>query len=346
MRTAGRIKLGYYPLPVAEGDRIRKRLLFPDKHCSIVDPCVGTGAALLQVTSGATTSLYGIELDTDRAATANQNGIQTVHGNAMDAKANQHQFSMLYLNPPYDTELGPFANQRMEYLFLSHCYRWLANKGVLIFVIPHRAIDSCSAILSSHFSKLKVYGLQEPESVIYKQVVIFGVHSRIDAETQESQRAYLKRCAQNFPSLEVLQEGIPDYAVPPTPSATIKYEGIPFDQVEDLMLKSKSWTQIRQLFNFGPGLQDARPLTPLHSGHVGLLCTAGLLNGVFDEGKKRHIARWRSIKHYDETVSYDAETETKNTITTERFSSELALAYVTGRVEIQTETHNDSPEIT
>jgi hypothetical protein len=27
-----------------------------------------------------------------------------------------------------------------------------------------------------------------------------------------------------------------------------------------------------------------RPITPLHGGHVGLLCTAGLLNGVFGQG--------------------------------------------------------------
>jgi hypothetical protein len=33
------------------------------------------------------------------------------------------------------------------------------------------------------------------------------------------------------------------------------------------------------------------------SPHVGLLCTAGLLNGVFGEREDRHIARWRSVKH-------------------------------------------------
>ena len=30
-----------------------------------------------------------------------------------------------------------------------------------------------------------------------------------------------------------------------------------------------------------------RPITPLHGGHVGLLCTAGLLNGVFGKGDSR-----------------------------------------------------------
>ena len=62
MRTEGRLKLGFFPLPVGKRP-IRKQLLFSDKHCRVVDPCVGAGAALLQVTRGATTSLYGIELD-------------------------------------------------------------------------------------------------------------------------------------------------------------------------------------------------------------------------------------------------------------------------------------------
>ena len=42
-----------------------------------------------------------------------------------------------------------------------------------------------------------------------------------------------------------------------------------------------------------------RPLTPLHGGHVSLLATAGMLNGVFGQGEDRHIAHWRSVKFVD-----------------------------------------------
>jgi len=44
--------------------------------------------------------------------------------------------SLLYLNPPYDSEIGQVANSRMERLFLDHTYRWLAMDGVLVMVIP------------------------------------------------------------------------------------------------------------------------------------------------------------------------------------------------------------------
>jgi hypothetical protein len=43
-----------------------------------------------------------------------------------------------------------------------------------------------------------------------------------------------------------------------------------------------------------------RPITPSHGGHVGLLCTAGSLNGTFGTGEERHIARWRSVKYVTE----------------------------------------------
>jgi hypothetical protein len=52
VRNVARIKLGYYPLPHAEGLRLRKLLVFED-GASAVDPCAGTGAALHQLTEGA-----------------------------------------------------------------------------------------------------------------------------------------------------------------------------------------------------------------------------------------------------------------------------------------------------
>ena len=38
-------------------------------------------------------------------------------------------FSFLYLNPPYDSEIGSMNNKRMEFLFLQHTYRWLVEGG-------------------------------------------------------------------------------------------------------------------------------------------------------------------------------------------------------------------------
>ena len=78
-----------------------------------------------------------------------------------------------------------------------------------------------------------------------------------------------------------------------------------------------------------------RPLTPLHGGHVGLLCTAGMLNGVFGEGEERHIAHWRSVKFTD----HWEDKEPGGTILIhdrERFSHELTLIFSCGKTQILT----------
>ena len=81
MRNAGRLKLGYYPLPVEEAQNIRTLLLACTPY-SAIDPCVGDGTALLEITKDTGAHLVGIELDADRAAATAGKGIATVHGSA------------------------------------------------------------------------------------------------------------------------------------------------------------------------------------------------------------------------------------------------------------------------
>jgi hypothetical protein len=93
------------------------------------------------------------------------------------------------------------------------------------------------------------------------------------------------------------------YEVPHSGPVVLTNVGIPLDEVEDLLPDSAAYPQASRILL--PKQRDVRgrPLTPLHGGHVGLLCTAGMLNGVFGEGEDRHIAHWRSVKftdHWDE----------------------------------------------
>ncbi|MGF7183824.1 hypothetical protein [Tunturiibacter psychrotolerans] len=86
-------------------------------------------------------------------------------------------------------------------------------------------------------------------------------------------------------------------------------------------------------------MSGGRPITPLHGGHVGLLCTAGLLNGVFGEGKERHIARWRTVKS---VTTFEVEEDGyKEVHRRERFSNELALIYEDGQRLVLTEARKE-----
>src|SRR6202045_150435 len=69
-------------------------------------------------------------------------------------------------------------NQRLEFVFLEHTYRWLKPGGVLVLVIPQPQLRVCARTLSEHFTDLSVYRLTDPPSGQYQQVAVFGVRRK------------------------------------------------------------------------------------------------------------------------------------------------------------------------
>jgi hypothetical protein len=100
MRWAGRIRMGYFPLPLSEAERIRRFLCFPDAPSSAIDPCVGDGVAVEVITGGAEVVRSGIELDAYRAEQAKQRVPNIVQGNTLEVQCPVECFGLLYLNPP------------------------------------------------------------------------------------------------------------------------------------------------------------------------------------------------------------------------------------------------------
>ena len=125
------------------------------------------------------------------------------------------------------------------------------------------------------------------------------------------------------------------YEVPPSGPTVLTNTGIPLDEVEDLILDSTAYRQASRILLPKQRHVRGRPLTPLHGGHVGLLCTAGMLNGIFGDGEDRHIAHWRSVKFTDHWEE-EEEGGTKILHDRERFSHELTLVFANGRTQILT----------
>ena len=337
MRLAGRERLGFYPLPIPEAKRIRNFLRFAEQNCSTLDPCIGEGAAFAEITLDAKALRYGIELDAQRATLARSAADEVIHGNCFDVQSPVESFSLIYLNPPYDFEIGEGKSQRMEKLFLDHVYRWLKRTGVLVMVIPLDHIRDCAQVLSSQFRDVHVYRLTEPESVKYKQIVVFGVRrtrperDRLQDSDITRARLWYESAARNADRLSILPaDSDRQYTVPPGERVRLVYKGLPLDQIEDLLLKSSAYRQAAAILFAPPSDVNGRPLTPLHGGHVGLLCTAGLLNGIFGEGETRHIAYWQSVKLVD--TSEEEEDGATVIREKERFSNELTLVFSTGEI--------------
>jgi hypothetical protein len=212
-------------------------------------------------------------------------------------------------------------------------------------VIPQAQLKPCARILGEHFGDLTVYRLTEPESVQYKQVVVLGrrrkrhEHLR-DSALLESVR-WLEMLAWKPDIAALIESPAIRYEVPPSGPVVLTNTGIPLDEVEDLLLDSAAYRQASRILL--PKQRDVRgrPLTPLHGGHVGLLCTAGMLNGVFGEGEDRHIAHWRSLKFTDHWEEEEKD-GTRILHDRERFSHELTLIFANGKTQILTHQKKDS----
>jgi 16S rRNA G966 N2-methylase RsmD len=350
MRKIARQKLGYFPLPSKEAERMRRFLVFSGQGTSVLDPCAGTGAALATITAGANVIPYAIELDAYRAEEAAKSIEHVVHGDCFDVHCQVESFSGLFLNPPYDWEVSEGRNARMEYLFLKHTYRWLKSGGVLVFVIPGERLGACSEILAVHFRDKAIYKLSEPEAVRYKQVVVFGVR-RTRREREQlrdgdvsAAKAKLLGLARNYDELPVLPDlADRQFMVPPSGPAQLVYRGIALDSLEEMLPGSAAYRQAARIL-FAPEVQaTGQPLTPLHGGHIGLLTTSSLVNGIFGEGDDLHVAFWQSAKLTD---TFE-ETDDDGVITIrerQRFTQSLTLVYADGRTAVLDDRRESSEE--
>ena len=344
MRPHGQTKLGFFPLPIPEAKRLKSWLTFPEQF-SALDPCVGDGVAFAHLLKDVAAHRYGIEVDANRADQARALGIETLQANTMDVRCPAEAVSLLYLNPPYDWEAGESNNQRLEAVFLEHTYRWLKAGGVLLFVIPQMRLAKCARLVSEQFVDLRVFRLTEPACLQFKQIVVIATrrkrHARLsDTALLEGVR-YLEMLSTKADLESMGGTAEVRYEVPTSEPVALTNMGIPLDEVEDLLLQSSAYRQAGRVLLPKLGDVKGRPLTPLHGGHVGLLCTAGMLNGVFGGGEGRHIAHWRSVKFTDHWEE-EEEDGTRILHGRERFSHELTLVFANGRTQVLTHEKKES----
>jgi hypothetical protein len=210
---------------------------------------------------------------------------------------------------------------------------------VLVYVVPAPQLAVCAKLLASYFRNVRVFRLESADCVRFKQVVIFANarSQRERARARDSEIAWIIRqlssSARNYyETLEPLTKGATQFRVPPSGPVQLSYAGLPLDDIEDLLADSPAYRQIAHILRPQAVSINARPLTPLHQGHLAILCCVGLLNSVFGSGDRRHVAAWKSTKRIVRTEEQEGE----KTIVREReqFFHELALVFVNGETAL------------
>ena len=229
MRIQGKLRLGYFPLPLSEARRIRACLRYPASRFSAIDPCIGDGAAFLAITGETCARRYGIELDAYRAEQAASVVDELIHGNCLDVHCPVESYGLAFLNPPYDWTTGETRSERTERVFLAHTYRWLKTGGVLVLVVPAVHVRECGEILASQFKATRIFRLTDPESVRYRQVVVLATRrSRREREQLRdddivARRAQFANIGGNYAQLS---SGRPRYSSLAGPLSGTMYNGV------------------------------------------------------------------------------------------------------------------------
>ena len=169
-------KAGYYPTP---SDLFPSIAAFvtpcPEPgEGRLLDPCCGKGEAAAFLAKAWNLEAYGIEINHARAVEASILLEQVIEDDYAAVTAS-HNFSVLFLNPPYD--YSESAGRRLEYEFLRDTTKYLTPGGFLVYIIPGYRIlkyDRIAVYLSTHYQDLHVYRFPEPHYDDFRQVVIFG----------------------------------------------------------------------------------------------------------------------------------------------------------------------------
>lgn len=314
-RLASQEKMGYYPTPVEVVQKIKQILQIP-QQARLIDTCCGEGEALTLVAEGTGAETYGVELDKERCKKAKERLTHVLWCDSLNELiCTREAFSLLWLNPPYDTEEGGELDEkeRLELVFLKKHFSLLQKGGVLALIIPYRVLAGCLEFLQHKCTNLNVYRFPDSCFWEFKQVVVLGVRGR-PSEAHHNKNARLVELASSFiytgkayEMLDSIETADTTYKVPQSEKEEITFKSSRLDPDEAIKLVKTSplWNQIKQMLT-PKSLSFVHPLMPLREGHLAMLLASGMMNGEV-RGKERLIIKGSVKKVQDQTEEQTAD---------------------------------------
>lgn len=320
MRLNAQARGGYFPI---HDDVVRAwaGLLSADKPDKVIalDPCAGKGAALAALCDSLGVpqeNRYAVELDADRAAEcagriANTLGPADFFETGVSAKC----FSLVWCNPPYDTEMG--GGNRVEMSFLRRVTDLMVPGGVLGLAVPESVIESWQtlAYLRQWYDGLFAAAYLA-EHRHHHEVIVTG-RRRATINPDDSGPDYLP-----VGELSAHRAPVP---VPAghAPKRWLKI-GPTESELADLIANSPLRLQPAAC-SLKPSI--ARPPLPLCVGHTALLLASGYIDGVVHpDGEPPHVIRGTVRKDTYLASAESTEDEKGQVKTKEVYKEKIKLA--------------------
>ena len=300
MRLAAQAKGGFYPTPPRVVDLIAELIDTPSGYyhqgrntLRILDPCCGAGEALAQLAqrldrpNAIPIETYGVELHRDRAEEAEKRLHRTLASDLFATSIANGAFGLLLLNPPYDFDS---EDKRTEHAFLNQTTRYLADGGLLVFIVPRQRLAVSARYLSTHYGRMRCWAFPDPEREVFDQVVLMGYRKADPVPDAHAERMALEWAVGEPEPLR--SERHTDYSPETTPAGDILFTTRTVDPVAAAAEARRSglWASTEITDSLWPA-RDARsrPLMPLRRGHMAMLVAAGFLDNLCLEAEGRRI---------------------------------------------------------
>ena len=300
MRLAAQAKGGFYPTPDRVVDMIADLIHTPSSYhhrnaetLRILDPCCGAGEALAQLVerldrpNARPIETYGVELHRDRAEDAARRLDHALAADLFATSIANGAFGLLYLNPPYDWDS---ADKRVEHAFLTQTTRYLADGGLLVFIVPRQRLTVSARYLSTHYGRMQCWAFPQPEREVFDQVVLFGYRKTDPVPDAPAEKRVLEWA---YGEPEPLRSyPYPEFSPPTAPSGDVLFATRTVDPVAAAAEARRSglWASTEITDTLWPANDNrTRPLMPLRRGHMAMLVAAGFLDNLVLEADGRRI---------------------------------------------------------
>lgn len=355
MRLAGQARGGFYPFANDGVRGIADLLTTPeDQRFTILDPCCGEGqalATLAEATGCHSEDVLGCEIEDHRTQRSQELLPKArIIGPAsfLEAKFDRECVSAMWLNPPYDNEIG--GGYRVETAFVAQASKMLMVGGVMMLVVPESilawqqdlergvigrgcgsaAIDLMSTV-GSRFTDWAVI-FPDDEHRPYKETVLIGVKRK-----RHVNRDDLNLHAGTLPPAWKIGECPTRWAIPAAvkPVRVFEKGGMTEQELFEAVAGSDLWNVTAPPRERPP----AEPLLPLSKGHLAMMLASGFLDGVVHpEGEPPHVVRGTAQKVWSEpAVTVDEQADGTLKTTTKRSERiQIAVRMVDQDGEIRT----------
>lgn len=327
------IKNGYFPTDEATLERIISML-----RCAgpgpfrLLDPCCGEGTALADIRqgllahallddrSGPIIEALGIEFDPERAWHAKRHLDRAIHADMHDVVVKPRSIGLMFLNPPYGFGVADQANrmssasgdegaERLERTFLRRCTPLIADGGILVYIIPHYALDEAIRThLARNYRDLQVFSAPERK---FRQCVVIGRRRR-SGNAGKHELAMLAAAQASEEGAPMLPSEWVDapFTVPSAADAEFDFHAVRMDpaQLADELSRFAShllWDHLNLHFNQSSGACRP-PLRELTPWHLALSLAAGQVTGRFKSAEGREfLLKGDTYKQRQRTVTTD-----------------------------------------